>query len=97
MAARIEAVVTSGTFSLDGGSREVDNNVWLVGDDHEVLVVDAAYDAQPILAAVAGRRSSPSRAPTGTTTRSRGPLAVTRVSAGWLLHGFLRCIARMAP
>jgi len=28
----IERVVTSGTFSLDGGDFEVDNNVWLVGD-----------------------------------------------------------------
>ena len=27
-----------GTFSLDGGTWDVDNNVWLVGDDHEVLV-----------------------------------------------------------
>ena len=38
MAARVERVVTSGTFALDGGEWEVDNNVWLVGDDHEVLV-----------------------------------------------------------
>ena len=30
---RIERVVTSGTFSLDGGTWEVDNNVWVVGDD----------------------------------------------------------------
>ena len=50
----IERVVTSGTFSLDGQDFEVDNNVWLVGDDAEVLVVDAAHDHEPILAAVAG-------------------------------------------
>ena len=56
MAARIEQVVTSGTFALDGGEWEVDNNVWLVGDDHEVLVVDAAHDAAAILAAVGERR-----------------------------------------
>ncbi|OAH13981.1 hypothetical protein STSP_26990 [Streptomyces jeddahensis] len=37
MTARIEHLVTSGTFQLDGGSWEVDNNVWLVGDDDEVL------------------------------------------------------------
>jgi glyoxylase-like metal-dependent hydrolase (beta-lactamase superfamily II) len=53
---RVERVVTSGVFELDGGSWEVDNNVWLVGDDHEVLVVDAAHDAAAILAAVGGRR-----------------------------------------
>jgi glyoxylase-like metal-dependent hydrolase (beta-lactamase superfamily II) len=51
----IERVVTSGIFSLDGQDFEVDNNVWLVGDDHEVLVVDAAHDHEPILAAIGGR------------------------------------------
>jgi glyoxylase-like metal-dependent hydrolase (beta-lactamase superfamily II) len=56
MAARIEKVVTSGTFVLDGGEWQVDNNVWLVGDDSEVLVVDAAHDAGAILAAVGDRR-----------------------------------------
>ena len=48
-------VVTSGTFELDGGSWEVDNNVWLVGDDNDVVVFDAAHTAAPIVAAVAGR------------------------------------------
>ena len=52
---RIQRVVTSGTFELDGGSWDVDNNVWLIGDDREVVVVDPAHDAAPILAAVAGR------------------------------------------
>jgi len=53
---RVERLVTSGVFELDGGSWDVDNNVWLVGDDAEVLVVDAAHDAGAILAAVGGRR-----------------------------------------
>jgi glyoxylase-like metal-dependent hydrolase (beta-lactamase superfamily II) len=53
---RVDRVVTSGTFSLDGGSWEVDNNVWVVGDDHECLVVDAAHDAAPVLLAVGERR-----------------------------------------
>ena len=56
MTARIDKVVTSGTFSLDGGTWDVDNNVWLIGDDDEVLVIDAAHDAAAIAAAVAGRR-----------------------------------------
>lgn len=51
----IERVVTSGTFSIDGEDFAVDNNVWLVGDDRQVLVVDAAHDHEPILAAIAGR------------------------------------------
>jgi glyoxylase-like metal-dependent hydrolase (beta-lactamase superfamily II) len=54
--ARIEKVVTSGTFALDGGEWQVENNVWLVGDDREVLVVDAAHDAETILSAVGDRR-----------------------------------------
>ncbi|MFJ4583172.1 MBL fold metallo-hydrolase [Streptomyces echinatus] len=53
---RAERVVTSGTFTLAGETSEVDNNVWVVGDDEEVLVVDAAHDAEAIHRAVAGRR-----------------------------------------
>lgn len=56
MSARVERVITSGIFSLDGQDFEVDNNVWIVGDDEEVLIVDAAHDAATILSAVAGRR-----------------------------------------
>ncbi|MFE7837317.1 MBL fold metallo-hydrolase [Streptomyces sp. NPDC057474] len=52
---RIERVVTRGTFSLDGETCEVENNVWLVGDNREVLVIDAAHDAGPVATAVAGR------------------------------------------
>jgi glyoxylase-like metal-dependent hydrolase (beta-lactamase superfamily II) len=52
----IEHLVTSGQFTLDGGTWDVDNNVWLVGDDHEVLVIDAAHDADAIVEAVGGRR-----------------------------------------
>lgn len=55
MAARVDRVVTSGIFSLDGGDFEVDNNIWIVGDDRQVVVVDAAHDHEPIVAGVAGR------------------------------------------
>lgn len=54
--ARIERLVTSGTFSLDGGTWEVDNNVWIVGDDAEVVVIDPAHDAAAVAEAVGGRR-----------------------------------------
>ncbi|MCX4879128.1 MULTISPECIES: MBL fold metallo-hydrolase [unclassified Streptomyces] len=53
---RIEHLVTSGTFSLDGGTWDVDNNVWVIGDDREVIVVDAAHDAEAIAEAVGDRR-----------------------------------------
>ena len=52
----IELVTTDGIFALDGGEWEVTNNIWLVGDDREVLVFDAAHDAVPIVEAVNGRR-----------------------------------------
>lgn len=52
---RVENLVTSGTFSLDGGTWDVDNNVWIVGDDAEVIVIDPAHDAAAVSAAVGGR------------------------------------------
>lgn len=55
MAARVEHLVTSGTFSLDGGTWDVDNNVWIVGDDDECVIIDAPHDADAIVAQVAGR------------------------------------------
>jgi glyoxylase-like metal-dependent hydrolase (beta-lactamase superfamily II) len=56
MSARVDHGVTSGTFSLDGQSFEVDNNVWVVGDDHECVVIDAPHDVNAILGLVGGRR-----------------------------------------
>ncbi len=53
---RVDKVVVSGVFSLDGQDFDVDNNVWLLGDDDEVLVVDAPHDAAPVVAAIGGRR-----------------------------------------
>jgi glyoxylase-like metal-dependent hydrolase (beta-lactamase superfamily II) len=55
-AARVDHGVTSGTFSLDGQTFEVDNNVWVVGDDSECVVVDAPHSVEGILGVVAGRR-----------------------------------------
>ncbi|MFC8698297.1 MBL fold metallo-hydrolase [Streptomyces parvus] len=55
MTARIDHLVTSGTFALDGGEWDVDNNVWIVGDDTEAIVIDAAHDAAAIETALAGR------------------------------------------
>jgi len=55
MAVRIELVRTNGIFSIDGEDFDVENNIWLLGDDREVLVIDAAHDAGPIAEAVGGR------------------------------------------
>jgi glyoxylase-like metal-dependent hydrolase (beta-lactamase superfamily II) len=53
---RVDRIVTSGVFSLDGKDYDVDNNVWLVGDDERVVVIDAPHDAGAILAAIDGRQ-----------------------------------------
>ena len=51
----VELVTTAGVFSLDGEDFDVVNNIWIIGDDREVLVIDAAHDHAPIVAAVNGR------------------------------------------
>jgi glyoxylase-like metal-dependent hydrolase (beta-lactamase superfamily II) len=56
VSARIDKTVVSGVFSLDGQDFDVANNVWLVGDDDEVLVIDAPHDAGPIVEAIGGRK-----------------------------------------
>ncbi len=52
MSARVDHGVTSGTFSLDGETFDVDNNIWVVGDDTECVVIDAPHSVDDILAVV---------------------------------------------
>ncbi|TIC83286.1 MBL fold metallo-hydrolase [Nocardioides sp. GY 10113] len=56
MSVRVDHAVTSGTFSLDGETFDVDNNIWVVGDDEECVVIDAPHSVEDILA-VAGERT----------------------------------------
>jgi glyoxylase-like metal-dependent hydrolase (beta-lactamase superfamily II) len=56
MAIRIDHTITSGTFTLDGGSWDVNNNVWVVGDDTECIVIDAPHSVPEILKVVDGRK-----------------------------------------
>ncbi len=53
---RVDHVETSGTFSLDGETHQVDNNVWVIGDDEQCLVVDPAHDLDAVAGLVDGRR-----------------------------------------
>ncbi len=55
MTARIDHAVSSGTFSLDGETFDVDNNIWVVGDDKECIVIDAPHSVEDILAVVGDR------------------------------------------
>jgi glyoxylase-like metal-dependent hydrolase (beta-lactamase superfamily II) len=52
---RIDLVVTSGVFALDGAEFEVDDNIWILGGQGEVIVIDAGHDHARILAGVGGR------------------------------------------
>jgi glyoxylase-like metal-dependent hydrolase (beta-lactamase superfamily II) len=54
--ARVDHGTSSGTFSLDGETFEVENNIWVVGDDQECVVIDAPHDVGDILAVVGDRR-----------------------------------------
>ena len=56
MRPRISHVVTSGTFSLDDQTFDVDNNVWLLGDDAECVVFDAPHDVDAIVDLIGDRR-----------------------------------------
>ena len=55
MTARIDHTETSGTFSLDGQTFDVENNVWVVGNDEECVVIDAPHDVAAITALVGSR------------------------------------------
>ena len=55
MTPRIDHAVSSGTFSLDGETFDVDNNIWVVGDDTECVVIDAPHDVDDIMAVVGDR------------------------------------------
>jgi glyoxylase-like metal-dependent hydrolase (beta-lactamase superfamily II) len=56
MPQRVDHGVTSGTFSLDGQTFDVDNNVWVVGDDDSCVVIDAPHSVPAVLDIVGGRR-----------------------------------------
>ena len=55
MGLRLDHAEISGTFSLDGETYDVDNNLWVVGDDEQCVVIDAPHDVDAILDVVAGR------------------------------------------
>lgn len=52
---KIDRLVTAGQFRLDGGVWDVENNVWIVGDDSECVVIDAPHDADLIAAEIGAR------------------------------------------
>jgi len=53
---RVDHAVSSGTFSLDGETFDVENNIWVIGDEAECIVIDAPHSVEDILAVVGERR-----------------------------------------
>jgi glyoxylase-like metal-dependent hydrolase (beta-lactamase superfamily II) len=87
MAARVELVRTSGVFTLDGGTFEVDNNVWIIGDERDVLVIDPAHDPELILEAVGERQVTAIVCTHGHNDHINGAAAVAdKTGAPVLLH-----------
>lgn len=87
MAPRIERVVTSGTFSIEADTWQVDNNVWLLGDEQHVLIIDAAHDPVAIEAAVRGRRVTAIACTHGHNDHiNAAPALAAAVGAPILLH-----------
>ncbi len=84
---RVDHGVTSGTFSLDGQTYDVDNNIWVVGDDDECLVIDAPHSVADILEVIAGRRVLAIACTHGHDDHVRvAPELADRVDAPVLLH-----------
>ena len=82
-----ELLTTNGVFSLDGEDFEVENNIWIVGDDEEVLVVDAAHDHERIAEAVGDRRTVAIVATHGHNDHINAAIALSdRLSAPIWLH-----------
>lgn len=52
---RVDHAVSRGKFSLDGKTYDVENNVWVVGDDTECVVIDAPHSVEAILSVVGDR------------------------------------------
>ena len=52
---RVDHAVIGGTFSLDGQTFDVDNNLWVIGDDDSCVIVDAPHSVPEILKVVDGR------------------------------------------
>ncbi|KRA39486.1 MBL fold metallo-hydrolase [Nocardioides sp. Root614] len=53
---RVDHAVSSGTFSLDGETFDVENNIWVIGDDEECIVIDAPHSVDDIIAVVGTRK-----------------------------------------
>ena len=87
MSTRVDHATASGTFSLDGETHDVENNLWVVGDDTECVVIDAPHDVDAILALVGDRAVKAILCTHGHDDHVRvAPALRQRVTAPILLH-----------
>lgn len=83
----IKSGTCSGTFSLDGQTWEVENNLWVIGNDNECIVIDAPHDVDAIAELVAGRKVLSIVCTHGHDDHIRmAPLAAQRFDSPVLLH-----------
>lgn len=52
---RIDHAVAEGTFTLDGETHDVENNVWVIGNADDCVVIDAPHSIDTIDKLVGGR------------------------------------------
>lgn len=52
---RIDHATTTGTFTLDGETHEVENNAWVLGDDETCVLIDAPHDVDIVTGLVGDR------------------------------------------
>ncbi|WP_340540547.1 MBL fold metallo-hydrolase [Nocardioides sp. GXZ039] len=84
---RVDHAVSSGTFTLDGETFDVDNNIWVIGDDTECVVIDAPHSVEDIMAVVGDRKVKAIVLTHAHDDHSRvAPALRERVSAPILLH-----------
>lgn len=55
MKLRLDHTTTSGTFTLDGQTWDVENNVWVLGDQRQCVLIDAPHAVEPIAELIGDR------------------------------------------
>lgn len=45
---RLDHATAEGTFTLDGETFEVENNIWVIGDDDQCVIIDAPHNVEAI-------------------------------------------------